>query len=88
MHLRDGSGCSRVRGRWRTRLRRHADYPDSRRNILDNNEEMENWDKIRSKISKRSVKIMNNYKSLLTGLCAPPGAGAPTAAWPRPERVK
>lgn len=31
---------------------------------------------------------MNNQICNLTGLEAPPGPGAPAAAWPRPERVK
>lgn len=38
MHLLDGSGCSRVgRRRW-ARLRRHADHPGSRRDILEGDE--------------------------------------------------
>lgn len=41
MHLWDGSGCSRVSGRWWTRLRRHTDDPGSRGDILDDEEEKE-----------------------------------------------
>jgi len=35
MHLCDGPGGSRVRGRLLARLRGYADHPGSRRDILD-----------------------------------------------------
>lgn len=43
MHLWDGPRCSRVRGWWGTRLRSHTDNPNSRRNILYNEEQNEKF---------------------------------------------
>lgn len=59
MHLWDRSGCSRVRGMWWTRLRGHTDYPCSRRDILDDEEVVENREKLTNwvKISNRIVKL-------------------------------
>lgn len=59
MHLWDGSGCSRVRERWGTGLRSHTDYPNSRRNILDNDEE------IGIKLGQNQKKISQNCEYLL-----------------------
>lgn len=52
MNFWDGSGCSRVRRWWRTRLRRHTNNTSSRRNILHNKGEMIN--------QQRSLKHSSN----------------------------
>lgn len=55
MHVWDGSGCSRVRERWWARLRGNTDYPSTSRDILDDEEIIENREKLTNwvKISRR-----------------------------------
>lgn len=82
MNIWNRSGCPRVGRWWRTRLRRHTNHPSSSRNILHNKGEMVN--------QQFSLEHNSNITKIteLTGLWAPPGAGAPTAGWPRPEKGK
>lgn len=96
VHLWDGSGCSRVRGRRGAGLR--TDHSGSRGDVLIKHSQ-QHLKKVSSSSSSNSSTSSsrkkrnnnnndnNNNNEILTGLCAPPGAGAPTADCPRPRRA-